>query len=353
MEGGTKANTNASVSASQNQTELISGDDQSGNRANLNYLDQLSKFHSQSGSSLSRFPCVDKRPLDLYRLKKAVEIRGGFQKVCKFKKWAEIGRDLGYSGKIMSSLSTSLKNSYQRYLHPYEEWVKQAKPGLQALDSDYSNLTSGPLPGAPKGRFSTSPDSPAQGLYALNPVSTDTDDTDRDTVMGDDTPKGTPGPPVSGFTAIKASGFTAVNCPSSSFTSVNSTSNGVKKEIDNGYLTPARRSDYTVSSKNTPELKGGTPLKRTHNVEPAENVLMVNGDDSELGERRSKRLKKGGAPSLARYSNTAYHSGVEAAPTVAGSHMTLHRPQTSQRAGGQRSKAKPGEVHYHNNCVID
>lgn len=296
MEGGTKANTNASVSASQKQTELISGDGQSGNRANLNYLDQLSKFHSQSGSSLSRFPCVDKRPLDLYRLKKAVEIRGGFQKVCKFKKWAEIGRDLGYSGKIMSSLSTSLKNSYQRYLHPYEEWVKQAKPGLQALDLEYNTLSSGPLPlqGVLKDRFSTSPDSPAQGLYTLNAISTDTDDTDRDTVMGDDTPKSTPAPPVSGFAAIKASGFTAVNCSSSSFTSVNSTPNGVKKEVENGYHTPARKSDSAVSSKNTPELKGGTPLKRTHNVETAENISMANGDDSELGERRSKRLKKGG-----------------------------------------------------------
>jgi len=94
-------------------------------------LDQLSKYHKQHGTNLNRFPSVDKRPLDLYRLKKAVEIRGGFSNVCKHKKWAEIGRDLGYSGKIMSSLSTSLKNSYQRYLHPYEEWVKSAKPGVQ------------------------------------------------------------------------------------------------------------------------------------------------------------------------------------------------------------------------------
>jgi histone demethylase JARID1 len=47
------------------------------------------------------------------------------------KKWAEIGRDLGYSGKIMSSLSTSLKNSYQRWLQPYEEYLRVVKPGVQ------------------------------------------------------------------------------------------------------------------------------------------------------------------------------------------------------------------------------
>ena len=66
-----------------------------GTRTNLNYLDQLSKFHKQQGMNLNRFPSVDKRPLDLYKLKKAVETRGGFDKVCKLKKWAEIGRDLG------------------------------------------------------------------------------------------------------------------------------------------------------------------------------------------------------------------------------------------------------------------
>ena len=82
---------------------------------------------------MTRFPSVDKRPLDLYKLKKAVDSRGGFDKVCKGKKWAEIGRDLGYSGKIMSSLSTSLKNSYQRWLQPYEDYLRIAKPGVQHL----------------------------------------------------------------------------------------------------------------------------------------------------------------------------------------------------------------------------
>src|SRR5690349_4802750 len=65
-----------------------------GTRANLSYLDALAKFHKQQGTNMTRWPYVDKKPLDLYRLKKAVEARGGFEKVCKLKKWAEIGRDL-------------------------------------------------------------------------------------------------------------------------------------------------------------------------------------------------------------------------------------------------------------------
>src|ERR1700753_3043966 len=109
-----------------------------GTRANLNYLDQLAKFHKQrSGTTLNRFPSVDKRPLDLYKLKKLVEDKGGFETVCKLKRWAEIGRELGYSGKIMSSLSTSLKNSYQKWLQPYEDWLLENKPGvLQKQESE-------------------------------------------------------------------------------------------------------------------------------------------------------------------------------------------------------------------------
>ncbi|EOD44979.1 putative phd transcription factor protein [Neofusicoccum parvum UCRNP2] len=106
-----------------------------GTRANLNYLDQLAKFHRSRGNNLNRFPSVDKRPLDLYKLKKAVETRGGFDRVCKGKKWAEIGRDLGYSGKIMSSLSTSLKNSYQK--GPSEDSESQANEPPLKSTPDY------------------------------------------------------------------------------------------------------------------------------------------------------------------------------------------------------------------------
>src|SRR4051794_29673093 len=108
-------------------------------RANITYIDALAKYHKQQGSpNLTRMPYVDKKPLDLYRLKKAVDARGGFPSVCNRKKWAEIGRDLGYSGKIMSSLSTSLKNSYYKWLWPYEQFLKIAKPGVhQQLELEY------------------------------------------------------------------------------------------------------------------------------------------------------------------------------------------------------------------------
>ncbi|KAJ4857089.1 ARID/BRIGHT DNA binding domain-containing protein [Trichoderma breve] len=100
-----------------------------GTQANLDYLEGLAKFHKQQGNNLNRLPYVDKKPVDVYRLKNLVESRGGFDKVCKSKEWAEIAKDLGYSGRIMSSLSTSLKNSFLQWLSPYEEYLRAAKPG--------------------------------------------------------------------------------------------------------------------------------------------------------------------------------------------------------------------------------
>lgn len=112
-------------------------------------------FHKQNGMSLTRFPSVDKKPLDLYELKKSVESRGGFERVCKGKKWAEIGRDLGYSGKIMSSLSTSLKNSYTKWLEPYERWLRGAKPGVQMqLEQERGGPYATPSPGPSPARKS-------------------------------------------------------------------------------------------------------------------------------------------------------------------------------------------------------
>lgn len=115
---------------------LLGADLLSGTQANLAYLDGLAKFHKQQGNNLNRLPYVDKKPLDLYRLRILVESRGGFDKVCKSKEWAEIAKDLGYSGRIMSSLSTSLKNTFLRWLSPYEAYLHAATPGNDQLEQE-------------------------------------------------------------------------------------------------------------------------------------------------------------------------------------------------------------------------
>ncbi|KAG0095347.1 hypothetical protein BGZ93_006008 [Podila epicladia] len=97
-------------------------------RTNINYLDQLYKFHRQQGHPVLKIPQLDKRPIDLFRLKKEVAARGGYQKVTAGKKWAEIGRGLDYTRKQCTSLSNALKSAYVKVILPYEVYLsKQAK----------------------------------------------------------------------------------------------------------------------------------------------------------------------------------------------------------------------------------
>lgn len=270
-------------------------------RANLTYLDGLAKFHKQQGSNLHRLPYVDKKPLDLYRLKKAVESRGGFEKVCKHKKWAEIGRDLGYSGKIMSSLSTSLKNSYQKWLCPYEDYLRLAKPGVhQQLENEYGGpLTPSPAPSPVKRSNVTTP--PKNGIssparHASDVLHTSVNglkiENDTDTLMSD-----VPAPPTrpgSAFTAVNSGGFTPMNNVA-----------GAASQSP-GFTPDPRRPDSPMSSfKNTPETRPASlfataSMKRQASVESSSEAARrdsdVERDDGDGSNRRSKRLKKGKLP---------------------------------------------------------
>lgn len=255
------------------------------------------KFHKQSGNHhMQRMPYVDKRPLDLWRLKKAVESRGGFDKVCKTKKWAEIGRDLGYSGKIMSSLSTSLKNSYQKWLCPYEEYLRLAKPGVfQQLETEHGGpLTPSPAPSPMKHSNVNTPsslrcDSPARHASSALHASVNSE---RDTPIRD-TQTPAPQPVTSGFTAINSSGFTAVN---SGFTSVNRPPAADARPTS----TPSKQFMSPMNSaKNTPEYRPSSlgptsSLKRRMSVDSTDSARENGADkDDEGGSRRSKRHKKG------------------------------------------------------------
>lgn len=291
-------------------------------------MDQLQKFHKQHGVNLNRFPSVDKRPLDLYKLKKAVETRGGFEKVCKGKKWAEIGRDLGYSGKIMSSLSTSLKNSFQKWLFPYEEYLRIAKPAVQQqLEFEYGGPFTPSSASSPMKRShqdtpaSIRDDSPAvRASAALNASIQVSEEPSKNSPLGSSSavvspPPPPPPPPVvsSGFTAVNTGGFTAVNMTPASFQAVNSPAPLNKGDAENTAsgntaLNPAPPSvqsqdiDGQRNSTSTPmgqfNNHSPNPLKRT--VSGDSHTSRAPGVDSGIGAdmedengRRSKRLKKG------------------------------------------------------------
>lgn len=108
-------------------------------RTNVNYLEQLTKYHILTGKPVAKIPQLDKRPIDLYKLKNEVALRGGIQQVTRLKKWAEIGRNLGYARKQCTSLSNSLKTAYQKLVLPYEIWYAKHKDDVDKIISSESN----------------------------------------------------------------------------------------------------------------------------------------------------------------------------------------------------------------------
>uniref|UniRef100_A0A1A8I720 [histone H3]-trimethyl-L-lysine(4) demethylase n=1 Tax=Nothobranchius kuhntae TaxID=321403 RepID=A0A1A8I720_NOTKU len=107
-------------------------------RVKLNFLDQIAKFWELQGSKI-RFPHVERKVLDLYQLSKIVSSEGGFETICKEKRWSKVSSRMGFPpGKGTGSL---LRSHYERILYPYELFQSGATlTGLQRL---YDEATDG------------------------------------------------------------------------------------------------------------------------------------------------------------------------------------------------------------------
>ena len=269
---------------------------------------------------------------------------------------------MGYSGKIMSSLSTSLKNSYQRWLCPYEEYLRIAKPGVhQQLEQEYGGpLTPSPAQTPIKRSNVNTPasgrgDSPARHASDLLQASINgvKKETDRDTPMGDAQAVPSQAPTSGGFTAINSGGFTAVN---SGFTSMNR-SNGESKSF-----TPdvKRFESPSSSAKNTPDNRASslvaTALKRQLSCDSSSDSTKKDVDadkeDGDSGSRRSKRLKKGEKASLPLFLCSHALNFASAMPARARIFRSLWAmPQFAGISGcGDASRKHPSLNYYWSTC---
>ncbi|GAA99733.1 uncharacterized protein L969DRAFT_89586 [Mixia osmundae IAM 14324] len=98
-------------------------------RANLNFLEQLYIFHKQRECAkvrLTSLPTVNRRPVNLFLLQKAVSSRGGFDIVSRDRKWQEVSLAIGIDPKSTSATS-ALKATYAKLICPFEEHVELVK----------------------------------------------------------------------------------------------------------------------------------------------------------------------------------------------------------------------------------
>ncbi|XP_056128822.1 lysine (K)-specific demethylase 5Ba [Lampris incognitus] len=85
-------------------------------RVKLNFLDQIAKFWEFQGCTL-KIPHVERKILDLYQLNKLVNEEGGFDAVCRERRWSKISVKMGFApGKAIGS---HLRAHYERILYPY------------------------------------------------------------------------------------------------------------------------------------------------------------------------------------------------------------------------------------------
>uniref|UniRef100_A0A670IEZ7 [histone H3]-trimethyl-L-lysine(4) demethylase n=1 Tax=Podarcis muralis TaxID=64176 RepID=A0A670IEZ7_PODMU len=85
-------------------------------RVKLNFLDQIAKFWELQGCTL-KIPHVERKILDLFQLNRLVAEEGGFDLVCKDRKWTKIATKMGFApGKAVGS---HIRAHYERILYPY------------------------------------------------------------------------------------------------------------------------------------------------------------------------------------------------------------------------------------------
>ncbi|XP_034551845.1 lysine-specific demethylase 5B-B isoform X1 [Notolabrus celidotus] len=85
-------------------------------RVKLNFLDQIAKFWDLQGCAL-KIPHVERKILDLYKLNKHVAEEGGFDIVCRDRRWTKIAHQMGFApGKAVGS---HLRGHYEKILYPY------------------------------------------------------------------------------------------------------------------------------------------------------------------------------------------------------------------------------------------
>ena len=85
-------------------------------RLRLTFVENLCRFMAKRGTPLERLPVVDYQVLDLCRLFREVNRRGGMTSVSEDKRWADVARALG----LQPSSGSVIRQHYNKMLYPYE-----------------------------------------------------------------------------------------------------------------------------------------------------------------------------------------------------------------------------------------
>jgi histone demethylase JARID1 len=143
-------------------------------RAKVNFLEQLSMFHKQQGNANATIPIVERKTVDLWRLRKEVNKVGGVLTLNRTDGWGSVTETMGFGRHC----THHIKQAYMEVVHPFDEWSIRAKASLsQSPMRPHSNAsgTRPPVfkdePGSPtkKSRMSGMRSAPRPSVDSLLP----------------------------------------------------------------------------------------------------------------------------------------------------------------------------------------
>lgn len=88
------------------------------------FVAQLYKYMDDRGTPLNTIPSIQNRDVDLYRLFRAVQKLGGYNRVTGQNQWKSITIRLGFN-PVTVSVTNLLKQAYKKFLQPYEEFNRK------------------------------------------------------------------------------------------------------------------------------------------------------------------------------------------------------------------------------------
>uniref|UniRef100_A0A1I8PW71 ARID domain-containing protein n=1 Tax=Stomoxys calcitrans TaxID=35570 RepID=A0A1I8PW71_STOCA len=114
-----------SNSSSDNDDEIDSdSSDDEPREEKDRFVAQLYKYMDDRGTPLNKVPSIQNKDVDLYRLFRAVQKRGGYNRVTSQNQWKSIALRLGFA-PVTVSITNLVKQAFKKFLQPYGEFNRK------------------------------------------------------------------------------------------------------------------------------------------------------------------------------------------------------------------------------------
>lgn len=88
------------------------------------FVAQLYKYMDDRGTPLNKGPSIINRDVDLYRLGRAVQKLGGYNRVTTSNQWKSVATRLGFA-PATTSITNLVKQAYKKFVQPFEDFNRK------------------------------------------------------------------------------------------------------------------------------------------------------------------------------------------------------------------------------------